>query len=82
VPDALVSIRQRLSAQIEAAAQELEAELSRDTITRAAYNQGRADRQRELLVSIAAWRDQLPPGRQHAQLRTALEAIHSTLEPT
>lgn len=80
-PDAIHAIRQRLASQIEQAAQDLEQELTRDTLTRAAYEQGRADERQRLATSLLAWRDQLPPARTGAtaQLGTALEAIVSTL---
>ena len=80
-PDPLIAIRTRLATQIEQAAQELEAELSRDTITRSAYNQGRHDERQSLAISLTAWLDQLPTGKRHSQLRTALQAILSTLQP-
>jgi hypothetical protein len=80
-PDPIAAIRTRLAAELERAAQALEAELHRDTLTRAAYNQGKADARHDIAISLQAWLDQLRPGRQHAQLRTALEAILSTLRP-
>jgi hypothetical protein len=79
--DPIAAIRTRLAEQIEQAARDVEAELQRDTITRAAYNQGRSDARHEIATSLQAWLDQLRPGRQHAQLRTALEAVLSTLTP-
>lgn len=80
-PDPLAAIRQRLAEQIEQAAQELEQQLSRDTITRAAYDQGRHDERNGIATSLQAWLDQIPPGKRFDQLRTALEAILTTLRP-
>jgi uncharacterized protein (DUF2164 family) len=79
--DAITQIRQRLAAELERAARDVEAELHRGTLTRAAYNQGKADARHDIAISLQAWLDQLRPGRQHAQLRTALEAVLSTLTP-
>lgn len=72
---ALNAIRDRFLAQVEQAAQELEAQVAGDLINSLAYQQGRADERARIVAHLTTWRDSVPSDRSLAATRNALTTI-------